>query len=183
MYQDLWILHPSHTRGHLHIQKFEDLSPVTCLVQLWVSFTFSDLYDILHLFRSWLHSGTTTELSPGIYSRLHSGVTQLQLINCVTPQTLTWWTLDLLSSSGVNASVYKSYSSSSSATSFQISQRTTDMQACRLVIVHTAEDVDTEKPVLIFTLAPLHYCVSVSTSIQPFRGILGCFTKSLATRV
>ena len=59
------------------------------------------------------------------------------------------------SSSGVNASVYKSYSSSSSATSFQISQRTTDMQACRLVIVHTAEDVDTEKLVLIFTLITL----------------------------
>ena len=94
-------------------------------------------------------------------------------------KTLTWWTLDLLTSSGVNASVYKSYSSSSSATSFQISQRTTDMQACRLVIVHTAEDVDTEKPVLIFTLAPLHYCVSVSTSIQPFRGILGCFTNAV----
>ena len=34
------------------------------------------MHDILHLFRSRLHSGATTELSRGIYSRLHSGVTQ-----------------------------------------------------------------------------------------------------------
>ena len=43
------------------------------------------MHDILHLFISRLHSGAPTELSRGIYSRLHLGVTQLQLCHITDP--------------------------------------------------------------------------------------------------
>ena len=52
LYQDLWILHLSHIRGHLHIQKFEDL-----LFQ-W------SLGPLQYLLTSYFHKDLSVLLSP-----------------------------------------------------------------------------------------------------------------------